>query len=193
MRVLVSRSMARKASVSETTTSEDGILRVYEVGYLLVPGVNDDGLPVAVGKIKEVITNNGGTVISEGAPEYIDLAYTMTREIENKHVRFDTAYFGWVKFECAPSAVAMVKEYFDRSIDIIRHLLIETVRDNTIISKKPLAKVLRKNGRTDKMPETDESAALGAEVVAEGASSEVIDQEIEKLVETTGEEKEAAV
>jgi hypothetical protein len=69
----------------------------------LSPTIRDEDLSTRESELKESLTKLGATVISEGAPEFIDLAYEMSRVIENKRVRFNQGYFGWFKIEIDPS------------------------------------------------------------------------------------------
>lgn len=135
--------MARKkvVKVLELETLDP---RVYEIGFLLSPAVRPENLEQKIESIQSEITALGGTVISTGEPEFIDLAYEMTRVIENKNIRFSQGYFAWVKFSLEPLQLVALKEKLELDITIIRFLLIKTVADNTIISKNPLAKILKK-------------------------------------------------
>ena len=166
--------MAKKAQSTPSTETLEP--RIYEIGYLMSPAVRDEDLEARTNELRETITKSGGEIISEGAGEFIDLAYQMTRVIDNKNARFNQAYFGWVKFELDPAKLAGIKEVFDKNLLIIRHLLTKAVRENTVIGKKPLGKMLKgKRGAAD----TDES--VGAADVAGSAEAEpVVDQEVIK-------------
>lgn len=133
--------MAKKtAKVSSTEMLEP---RIYEIGYLLSPAIRDEDLTVRETELKESLTKLGATIISEGAPEFIDLAYEMSRVIDNKRVRFNQGYFGWFKIEIDPSKMVEAKEILDKNTLLIRYLLISTVRENTVIGKKSLGKILK--------------------------------------------------
>ena len=88
----------------------EGELKVYELGYLLVPTLGEEEAPSVYGNIKELISNLGGQFIMDDMPKLIPLAYTMDKVIQNVRHKFDSAYFGWVKFEAEPSAVNKIKE-----------------------------------------------------------------------------------
>jgi ribosomal protein S6 len=142
--------------------------RVYELGYLLSPLLSDEDKESLVATLKELFTKRGGEILSDGAPEFIDLAYRIPRIIDNKRAWFDQAYFGWVKVSLLPNQVASFKEELDRIVSVLRYLFITTVAENTIVSKKPLSKILRK----EKSRRDDESASeepISAEPVAEEA------------------------
>jgi ribosomal protein S6 len=99
-------------------------------------------------------------------PEFIDLAYQMIKVIDNKNVRFDQGYFGWIKFNLEPKELKTVTELLEKNVLIIRMLMVKTVSENTIISKKPLSKILKSNVR---------------ESIVEG--EEVIESEIEEDID----------
>ena len=113
--------MAKKTATPSTETLEP---RIYEIGYLLSPAVRDEDLAAHIESLKETLAKFGATFITDGAPEFIDLAYEMTRVIDNKNIRFNQAYFGWFKIEIEPKNIALVKEFMDANISIIRYLLI---------------------------------------------------------------------
>jgi ribosomal protein S6 len=172
--------MAKKAT--KTTSAETLEPRIYEVGYLLSPAVREEDLAGRVDDLKNSLIKAGASIISEGNPEFIDLAYEMSRIIDNKRVRFNQGYFGWIKFEVGPAELALVKELLDTNTLIIRSLLISTVRENTIVSKKSLGKILKGERQDDA-----EVSAEAPEVVAEAEVpaeklDEALDEEIKELV-----------
>ena len=109
---------------------------VYEVAFHIVPTVSPENLPKEVDAIKAVLGKAEATIVSEEAPALRELEYTMIKVIGPVHHRFDTAYFGWIKFEAAPEAVGEVKKALDASDKIIRHLIVKTVRENTLYGAK---------------------------------------------------------
>ncbi len=133
--------MAKKATT--TFVPETLEPRIYEIGFLLSPAVRDEDLEARTTEFKESLTNLGATIFAEGAPEFIDLAYEMAKIIENKRVRFNQGYFGWIKIEIDPALMTVLKETLDKNILLIRYLLISTTKENTVIGKKPLGKILK--------------------------------------------------
>ena len=51
--------------------------RIYEVGYLLVPAISEEELPVVYGNLKELVASFGGNIISDDMPKMLGLAYPM--------------------------------------------------------------------------------------------------------------------
>jgi ribosomal protein S6 len=159
--------------------------KVYEFGFLLSPAIREEDLDTHTDAIKNLITQAQGLVISEGRPEYIDIAYPMTKVIENKKHTYEQAYFGWIKFDVAPNHIDAIKNAVEAFPEIIRLLAITTVRENTIVSKKPLSTVVTKKHRHDDDVSEDEGDDLDApahEKLPEVINEEEIDKEIEDLV-----------
>ena len=119
----------------ETETGTDS--RIYEVGYHLLPTVSAEDAPGEAAKIKEAIASFGGSVISEDEPKMMPLAYPIEKVIENKHARFESAHFGWVKFEAGSNTPSELKKFLEKNEMILRFLIIKTVRENTL-ARKPI-------------------------------------------------------
>jgi len=124
----------------EIVTSSEDVMeadpRVYEVGYLLVPSLKEEEVPAIYGNLKDLIANLGGQAVSDEMPTLINLAYSMQKVIENVHHNYDTAYFGWVKFVMDPEKVLELKKKLDLDTNIIRFLILKTVKENTIAGKR---------------------------------------------------------
>lgn len=157
--------------MTQTEVSDNG---VYEIGFLLVPEITEEKLPEAFGTIKNAILEKGAIAISEEFPKLMTLAYTMEKTINNKIERFKEGYFGWIKFELAGEAVASVDAMLRLRDDVIRHLLVTTVRENTVASKRGFG-VRRRPGSKDELKDTKDAAPE--------MSKEQIDREIEALVD----------
>lgn len=176
---------------TKETLQGDERLQVYEVGYQIVPIVSADTLPAEVNAIRSLIASNGGVLISEEMPKLRDLAYELSRPVAGKHERFETAYFGWMKFESSPSAIAAIQDGIEKNSNVLRYLLIKTVRENTLFTK-PLA---REEGETSEAAPADESKEVkkDAEKVEKAkvekktakkaaASSADIDKSIDEMI-----------
>jgi hypothetical protein len=88
--------------------------------------------------------------------------------------RYDTAHFGWVKFEASPESTEEIKKALDGNEKVLRYLLIKTARENTLYGAKILAEE-KKDG--EKPAEGSKEAKVAAP-----ASQEEIDKSIDKLV-----------
>lgn len=129
--------------MSESTT------RLYECGYILVPTIPESEVPASVETLKALIKSVGGTISSEGTPEFIDLAYTMEKTVGSKKSNYSQGYFGFIKFETTPDTLEQVKKALDAQAEVVRYLLIKTEEGNTISFKKPKVEAKRDSGPID--------------------------------------------
>ncbi len=157
---------------------EDGAdSRVYEVGYLLVPTISEENVPGMYGNLKDLVSSYGGTIIADDMPRMTQLAYTMLKVVSNVRSKFNTAYFGWIKFTMDPEKVLELKKKLDLSPDIIRFLILKTVKENTIAAKRFIGRDMVHR----KAPGVGASKE-GQVVEAVPINKEEIDKEIDAMV-----------
>ena len=111
--------------------------RIYELGYHLIPILGEEDVEKEREALVATITTLNGEIIDEEKPSLINLAYTMYKVVNNKKSAYDQAYFGWIKFRLSPEELENVKKDVEREDNILRHLLITTVEENTIYSEQP--------------------------------------------------------
>jgi ribosomal protein S6 len=128
--------MSEAENKNEIETKGDTVERVYELGYLLVPTISEEELPANYGNLRELVGSFGGTVVSDEVPKTIPLAYSMTKVIANVRNKFNTAYFGWVKFTMDSDEVLELKKKLNLDPTIVRFLILKTVKENTIAAKR---------------------------------------------------------
>ncbi len=152
--------------------------QVYELGYHIVSTVAEENLPKEVEALKEVVLQDGGSLVSEGEPKLINLAYSMTKSVADTKKKFDTAYFGWIKFETESELMTAIKKALDANPHILRYILIKTVRENTLYVPKLTIRTGDKEApkKAKKSIKTDETKATSKEDL------EDIDKSIEELV-----------
>ncbi|HAS84655.1 MAG TPA: hypothetical protein DCS23_01075 [Candidatus Yonathbacteria bacterium] len=146
--------------------------RIYELGYHLVPTLAEEQIPGASGAVRGMIERISKDIIAEELPVFIDLAYTIVKTVDHKNKRFDEAYFGWIKFEGSPSGIAELEEGLKKDENVLRYLVVKTIRENTFIAKKFTGA---------KVKEVEE-APVAEEAVVETPSEEALDKAIEELV-----------
>jgi ribosomal protein S6 len=150
--------------------------RVYELGYLLLPSITEENVPASYGNLKELIASLRGEVISDEMPKFRELAYQMEKVVSNVRSKYNTAYFGWVKFYMEPNKVTELKKKLDLSPELIRFLIIKTVKENTIAAKRFI-------GRDTRRPRmTPTHKAEEGDAPAAPINKEEIDKEIEAMV-----------
>lgn len=151
--------------------------RIYELGYHLVPTLAVEQIPAASGAVRGMIEQISKDIIAEELPVFIDLAYTIVKTVEHKNKRFDQAYFGWIKFEANPEGIATLEEALKKDNNVLRYLVVKTIKENTFIAKKFVGA---------KMKEEEVATEVEGEVVAESAeeapAEETVDKAIEELV-----------
>lgn len=169
--------MAEEQATTETESTRD----IYELGYHVVPTVAADDLASHVTTLKTLIEKVGGSVISEEAPAQISLAYTMEKGRSGTRDKYDKAYFGWIKFEGDIEKLATLKEALDQKEEVLRYLLIKTVREDTRAAKKILAaKPESPQPRPADVPETP--VVRKEEKPSKPVSQGELDKAIEELV-----------
>ncbi len=151
--------------------NEGDSLRVYEVGYLLLPSIPEEQVSQNTEAIKKMIADVSGTVISQGDPQFQTLSYEMTKTVGSKNQDFKSAYFGWIKFEAPAESIPTLHDNLKSAENILRFLLIKTVRENTFMG---LSKTFTE--------EKDSSEEATSEAPASESSQEDIDKSIEELV-----------
>lgn len=149
------------------------LMQVYELGFHIVPTIAEEKVANVFGDIKALLEKNGAVFISEEYPKMRPLAYTMFKNEAGKNEKFNFAYFGWVKYDLSKDVASEVKDVLEKNKNILRFLIIKTVRENTLYGNK----IGRKEG------ERTEATVAGA-IAGEGAlvSEEEIDKTIEELV-----------
>lgn len=125
-----------EVKAKNTDEKEVGDARVYELGYLLVPTISEENIGASYSALKDTIVSMGGVMIADEMPKMMPLAYQMVKVVSNVRTKHLNAYFGWFKFDMGPEAVIELKKKLDLDKDMIRFLLIKTVRENTIATKR---------------------------------------------------------
>jgi len=159
---------------NENEIEGEAISRVYELGYLLVPTISEEDLPVIFGNLKELVSSLGGISIADDMPKMIGLAYKMVKVVANVRNKFNTAYFGWIKFTMDSDKVLELKKKLDLDPNVIRFLILKTVKENTIATKRFVrGDVARRKPRTDKSGQNETVVSI---------NKEEIDKEIDAMV-----------
>jgi ribosomal protein S6 len=136
--------------------------RVYELGYLLVGTMLEENVAAKVTAIKDLVESKGAVSISEEFPRLITLGYEMSRPIGNKKSWFNEGYFGWMKFEGNPAMNEEISAILKRDEDVLRFLLILTVRENTIAGKRSMGSGMKRPAR--KVENAEETPIDEAEI-----------------------------
>lgn len=161
---------------NNTQGSPEGVYtpepRVYELGYLLIPSVSEGDLSEERDALVALITKFKGIVISEGQPQLIDLAYDMTKTINNKKHTYSQAYFGWIKFDVTPNLVESLTEEVETIKNLLRSIMTKTERENLLTSDQPyrLARITSDDVVEDIEVSSEEESIATEESVKEPSS-----------------------
>ena len=157
-------------------------LRVYELGYHLVPTLPEEKIPEASGAVRGMVEWISKDIIAEELPVFIDLAYQVVKTVDHKNKRFDDAYFGFIKFEASPEGIAKLEEEIKKDDNVLRYLVTKTLRENTFISKK-FPSALAKNREEEVVATEGEGEVASVTPVAEKAvEGDELDKVINELV-----------
>lgn len=161
----------------------DDRLAVYEIGYLIVSSIPEEGIAAEADKVRKIITLAGASVIADELPHKEHLAYTMRRKtVSGSYEKYNEAYFGWIKFELASDKIEAVKAAVTVVPSVLRMLLISTVKENTYLGKHAAEVVA---SLTLKRTPSEGAATHGIEKAAVApASIEEMDKSIDEMVKT---------
>ncbi len=153
------------------TLSQDDSLKVYEIGYLLISSIPKEKVEETVESLKKILIDKGASILSMESAELIPILYTMEKKIGGTNHSFDQGYFGWFKFEISSSEIESIKKTFEVHTDMLRMLLINTVKENTYLGKKiAIAKVFSPDNTEDNP------------IITEKSSIEDMDKSIDEMV-----------
>lgn len=148
----------------DTEMREDNVLedngepRVYELGFHLDPELPSEEVKKAYQAVRELVASKG-TLVAEGEPEKIQLAYTISRKDVAGRRDFDSAYFAWLAYETPAPEHAEILAAASANKHIIRFI--------DLLTEKDAARhAVEMREISVKMPERteDPEAVLGAEL-----------------------------
>lgn len=151
-------------------------LKLYEVGFHIVPTLSEEQIAQEVTDIKAIIEKAGGVIASEGAPKLTPLLYEISKVTAGVKRNQDRAYFGFVKFDAIGEEVTVIKENLDKKDTLIRFILLKTVKENTLYGAKQATR--GDSIRSTKKSKEDEEK----EVVASPITAAELDKTIDELV-----------
>lgn len=109
---------------------------IYEVGFHLLPTVEESAVLTEFSKVRQIVEEAEGTVISEEMPKLLVLAYEIAKDIDSKRQKFNKAYFGWVKFEADSAVIGEIKKKIENLPSVLRFIIVKTVKENTLHTPK---------------------------------------------------------
>lgn len=116
-----------EGSPSSAEAMEDAA-RVYELGFHLDPELPTEEVKKAYQAVRAFIEEKG-TLVAEGEPEKIPLAYTISRQDTAGRRDFDSAYFCWIAYEATPLNHDEILTSAGADKRIIRFIDLLTIKD----------------------------------------------------------------
>jgi ribosomal protein S6 len=97
--------------------------RVYELGFHIDPELPQE----EVKKTYQSLREKASSLVAEGEPQKIPLAYTISRKVQGGGRRdFDTAYFAWFAYEAAAPEHEAILEAVKAEGRVIRFIDLRT-------------------------------------------------------------------
>jgi ribosomal protein S6 len=118
----------RSAEDELAEADEGGGSHVYELGFHLDPELPSEEVKKAYQAVKDVIEKQG-TLVAEGEPEKIPLAYTISRQETAGRRDFDSAFFAWIAYETSTQNHEKVLEAVKEEGRIARFIDVITTKD----------------------------------------------------------------
>ncbi|MBX2866587.1 30S ribosomal protein S6 [Candidatus Kaiserbacteria bacterium] len=100
----------------------------YEFAFHVLPTVAEGEVAGVFESLKGLITAAGAEIFDEEAPEHLDLAYDIEKDIEGTYRRFHSAYFGWIRFRTEGSLLETLTEEIEARPEILRHLIVKLTK-----------------------------------------------------------------
>ena len=113
-------------------------MKIYEVDFHIIP--EEKEADSVFKTIQGLVSEYGGNIISTLPPENFQLAYTILykKTSATKYERYNDSYFTSIKFEMSPENISKLEESLKADDQVIRHLITETVRENTRVDEADL-------------------------------------------------------
>ncbi len=102
--------------------------RVYELGFHLDPELPVEEAKKSYQTLRDTVSE-AGTIVAEGHPQKVQLAYTISRSVNHLRRDYDTAYFAWIAYEAEGAGHEAVLLRAREEANIIRFLDIRTEKD----------------------------------------------------------------
>lgn len=173
-------------------TLDKELNRLYELAFHIIPSLGEDGANAKFEEVKKLVESKATKVVSESAPALLKLKYTISKTVESRKQKNNTAYFAWIKFEALSDEIENLKEELDLKAEIMRYMIVKTERDTNISSEEVARFLSGSSAKSDTPEEVDgdddskekeevESDESNEEEVTESTEDE-IDEAIDELV-----------
>jgi ribosomal protein S6 len=100
----------------------------YEFAFHILPTVAEGEVPETLSQVKAHFTNVGAAIFDEELPERIDLVYPIVKHLEGKNRRFNSAYFGWIRFRVAGEKIQVLQDELKTETNVLRFLIVKLTK-----------------------------------------------------------------
>ena len=142
---------------------ESGESTIYELAYLILPSIGEDKVGDVSAAIKKLIEKEGGEEIDGEEAFKQDLSYEMSKTVGASRYVVSDAYLGWIKFECSPENILVIKDAVEKMSEILRVLVVKAPRETHFTFAK--AREALEAQEAEKEAEAVPAPAVVAEVV----------------------------
>ncbi|MBP9771835.1 MAG: 30S ribosomal protein S6 [Candidatus Pacebacteria bacterium] len=155
--------------------------RIYEAAFHVIPSLEEAEAASIASDIRAKIEAQGGTILGGEAPQLMQLAYPMQKDIDRKRYTYTSAYFGWVVFESNGEVAHSIKSFLgDNNTSILRSLVVKTTKEAAEPRKHPAQTAQPERPVAPAYVATPD--VIAPEKAAEPMTVEAMDAEIAKLV-----------
>jgi ribosomal protein S6 len=174
--------MAETSQVSPETSSQANAPKdtrlIYEVGYHVVPTVEESKVGDVVEKIRAQLSANKAEVIGEQFPTKMQLAYTIERSTTGKREKYNDAYFGWMKFAVEErDGTAALEAVLRGTHEVLRYLLVQSSIPEVAAPRRAVFSSNRLEGETIKKPAAPEEGGVVSEAELDKSIDALVTEE----------------
>jgi ribosomal protein S6 len=142
-----------EAEVSSQANAPKDSRPLYEIGFHVVPTVDESKLGQVMADLRAEIAKAGGEIVSGTEPAKMTLAYVIERATSGKREKYTEAYFGWVRFVIEERAgIPAIEGFLRQDRNFLRYLLIETSHEEAAAPRRAVFSSNRLEGETIKKP-----------------------------------------
>lgn len=156
-----------KDEMNDEVLGDESISRVYELGFHLDPELPTEEVKNAYQSVLKTIGDNA-SLVAEGEPLQVRLAYTISRQETSGRRDFDTAYFCWIAYEASVEGHEAVLQAAKADSRIIRFIDLVTTKEDAHHAVE-LRELAMKSEGAGAEEEVAEDAALDAALESAGA------------------------
>ncbi len=121
--------------MNENETVMPDEAKIYEISFIFDNRLDEDKALQKLETLKKDIASLKGSFISEETPYMRELSYEMVRVVNNVNLKFNSGYFGWVKFSLPANQIETLNKKLKLDEEVVRYLIIKAENSNDIFTK----------------------------------------------------------